>query len=425
MRGAHHTALTIIFLVAASSQLPAQSRIPWVSSWPEASALARSHQQLVLIHFWSNNCPPCLKLEQAVFNRPEVIRSITSSYVPLKVNVDMTPQLADYYRVTQWPTDVIVTPEGAEIFRSPSSQDPNRYIATLDQVAAHARVGSPIYGSPSTEVAAATRDSGLANRGSSFPLDVANTMPGTNPLAQTPGMEFQTPAGPATGYGEQSAQEFRTASTGDYAVPPRAVQPRPAATYVNNQFATAETQQELASSFPLPASDVSKPAAAGASSPFSAPNAERTPGGGLGNPSDIPAAGGRSQVANNAPAAPAGLALDGYCAVTLVEQEKWVKGDPQWGAIHQGRTYLFAGQGEQQRFLANYEKYAPALSGVDCVKYVEQGKLVDGHRAHGVFYRGQIFLFADEEALQRFWSAPEQFLPVVQAAQLRQASRRY
>ncbi len=109
--------------------------------------------------------------------------------------------------------------------------------------------------------------------------------------------------------------------------------------------------------------------------------------------------------------------------MTLIEQEKWVKGDPKWGAVHRGRTYLFAGPEEQRRFLANYDKYAPALSGYDCVKYAEQGTLIDGHRAHGVFYRGQIFMFADEVALQTFWSSPERFVPYVRAEQQRQATR--
>ena len=84
---------------------------------------------------------------------------------------------------------------------------------------------------------------------------------------------------------------------------------------------------------------------------------------------------------------------------------------------------MFAGPEEQRRFLADFDKYAPALSGYDCVKYAERGELVDGRRAHGVFYRREIFLFADEEALQKFWNAPERYIPVVRAEQQRQAAR--
>ncbi len=113
MRGAQRIALTAVFLLASSSALRAQSRIPWVSSWAEASALAQRHQRLVLIHFLSNNCPPCVKLERSVFNQPEVIRAMTSNYVPLAVNVDENAELARFYRVDRWPTDVIVTAAGS------------------------------------------------------------------------------------------------------------------------------------------------------------------------------------------------------------------------------------------------------------------------------------------------------------------------
>ena len=119
------------------------------------------------------------------------------------------------------------------------------------------------------------------------------------------------------------------------------------------------------------------------------------------------------------------LGLDGYCPVTLVEREKWVKGDPKYGAFHRGRTYLFASPEEQATFLdrEGYDKYAPALSGYDAVKYAEQGALVDGKRVHGVFYRGQVFLFADEVTLQQFWTAPERFATTVRAEQQRSAMR--
>lgn len=122
---------------------------------------------------------------------------------------------------------------------------------------------------------------------------------------------------------------------------------------------------------------------------------------------------------------PSPLALDGYCPVTLVEREKWVKGDPKWGARHRGRTYLFAGPEEQKRFFDNqaFDRYAPALSGYDAVRYVEQGVTLDGKRAHGVFYRGQVFLFADEAALQQFWTDPERYAAVVRAEQQQSAMR--
>lgn len=108
------------------------------------------------------------------------------------------------------------------------------------------------------------------------------------------------------------------------------------------------------------------------------------------------------------------LALDGFCPVRLAEQEKWVKGDARWGARHDGRTYLFAGPEEQQKFLASPEQYAPALSGNDIVLAVEQKQMVPGHREHGVWYHGKVYLFSDEASCQRFNAAPDQYVAALE-----------
>jgi protein disulfide-isomerase len=111
-----------------------------------------------------------------------------------------------------------------------------------------------------------------------------------------------------------------------------------------------------------------------------------------------------------------GSALDGYCPITLVEQNTWSKGDPRWGVEHRGRTYLFTSYVNQQRFLANPDLYSPVLSGYDAVRYFDQGELVEGKREHGLYYGDQYFLFADEASLERFHSAPQRYVAQTQAA---------
>jgi protein disulfide-isomerase len=110
------------------------------------------------------------------------------------------------------------------------------------------------------------------------------------------------------------------------------------------------------------------------------------------------------------------LALDGFCPVTLLKKETWQKGNPQWGVIHRGRTYLFVGEKEKSEFFANPDQYSPVLSGIDPVALTETGVAIDGKRAHGVVYRQQMYLFASEENLQKFWNSPDDFAaPIMQA----------
>jgi protein disulfide-isomerase len=100
------------------------------------------------------------------------------------------------------------------------------------------------------------------------------------------------------------------------------------------------------------------------------------------------------------------------------DRAAWKKGNPRFGAIHQGRTYLFTTAEQQQKFLANPDSYAPALSGYDPVRYAERGELVDGKRAYGLVTPDKrVFLFADEASLQKFRQAPGRYMATVQQAQ--------
>ncbi len=104
------------------------------------------------------------------------------------------------------------------------------------------------------------------------------------------------------------------------------------------------------------------------------------------------------------------LGLDGYCPVSLSEKQRWMLGDRRWGAIHRGRTYLFAGADEQRRFFADPDRYAPAASGNDIVLATEQGQTVPGTREHGVFFPerlpNHVYLFSSEATLEKFAKNP-------------------
>jgi len=103
------------------------------------------------------------------------------------------------------------------------------------------------------------------------------------------------------------------------------------------------------------------------------------------------------------------LGLEGYCPVTLVEKQVWTEGRPQYGARHRGRTYLFAGPEQQQTFLADPDRYAPALSGDDPVLAFEQGKSMPGQRRYGVVCQSRMYLFASPATRDAFAANPDKY----------------
>lgn len=104
-------------------------------------------------------------------------------------------------------------------------------------------------------------------------------------------------------------------------------------------------------------------------------------------------------------------ALDGYCAVTLLEELKWQLGDTRWSETHDGQLFLLSGAVEQQRFRDDPERYAPRFSGNDVVLAKDEQKIVRGKREHGLNYQQRIVLFASEESLQRFAQNPKMYIP--------------
>ena len=123
-----------------------------------------------------------------------------------------------------------------------------------------------------------------------------------------------------------------------------------------------------------------------------------------------------SQQATDLPPGSPAVALDGFCPVQLTENERWDPGDRRWYAIHDGRTYLFAGPEERSRFLANPARYAPVQRGDDIVKLKDEGKHVAGSRMHGAWFRGKVYLFVSEDSYQQFDKNPFRFVSTTEEA---------
>jgi len=117
------------------------------------------------------------------------------------------------------------------------------------------------------------------------------------------------------------------------------------------------------------------------------------------------------------------LGLDGYCPVTLRDNMKWQKADRQFFVTHRGKMYLFANAAAREKFMAAPDAYAPILSGYDAVRFSQRGELVEGKRAFGLITKDkQIYLFADQQALETFEKNPAEYQDRVRQAMARNDS---
>lgn len=114
--------------------------------------------------------------------------------------------------------------------------------------------------------------------------------------------------------------------------------------------------------------------------------------------------------ANAADASKTKPALEGNCAVCLVNAGKLVKGNEKFSSTYDGQTYLFPSAKEQQVFDANPEQFAPVLNG-DCVVCVVKGNVrMAGSTKHFARHEGRLYLFPASEQKTMFEKNPQEFV---------------
>ena len=105
--------------------------------------------------------------------------------------------------------------------------------------------------------------------------------------------------------------------------------------------------------------------------------------------------------------------LEGFCAVTLVEEKAWFPGDPQFGVSHRGQIYFFASEEKAERFFANPDYYAVAAGGDDVVRLMDFQEHRAGSRTYGARYEDVNFMFSSAETREIFRQNPEKyFIPL-------------
>lgn len=477
MRSIQLLMATAVFLSAGVAAGGPNEPIPWVQDVQQARDMARQQDKNVLIHFWSESCGPCRKLDQYVFPNPQVGMSVAAACVPVKVNVADRPELAREFGINRIPTDVFITADGQELWRSVSPDNAGEYIAMVNRVAdrSQTRVNSDLQ-----QLAQVSRQTAPTSGASPYDMRVTayqqsqERSPGEGsyrpqdsyrPEPQPGVARGNTPTAPNNpaymenphvrqndGGGWQDQQSALARGGGSFqpgGAQAESWSQNPYVTPSQPDYAQRDNRQPdyrqptapnySAQSPPNYASQPPPQTSSGFQPAIADPSQASTPNPAYGDPgrgfnSSGPGFDNRPAsppaVPESRPAPAPGnppLGLDGYCPVTLVEATTWRKGDARWGAVHRGKLYLFAGEDEKARFMADPDGYSPVLSGYDPVRFFESNEIVEGMRKFGVFYRNretgraQIVLFADEAALNRFQQRPVAYAEMVQQAMLQNA----
>jgi len=364
-----------------------RGEIAWEGKLRDAHAKAKRESKLMLLHFYSDNCVWCDRLEEGAFRSQSVIQTINDNFVPVKIHGTENKKLAEMFKVSAFPTDVVVTTDGKALAHSVSPQQPDRYIAML-ATARKAFVQGKTMLAGGKQPRRTTEASQPEEPAGPNARDVAAAP--KQPTQQTAPSAAKIAAGQKTQLpGNAAAQIPPTSTLGG-------TPDRSSATV--NQFAMPSdpelgVQASLAGvrtegmslSEPKPSADNSADNSA--------------------DKNDTKSASGNH---GNRPE----LAIDGYCPVSVVRDEKWIEGKPEFGVIHLGKLYVFASEEAMNTFLNDPLPYTPMLNGIDVVHFFEEHKIVPGRREWGVIdpIHNRMFFFADEEAMVHFENEFQRYL---------------
>ena len=97
-------------------------------------------------------------------------------------------------------------------------------------------------------------------------------------------------------------------------------------------------------------------------------------------------------------------AVGGFCPVALVRDRTLIAGSDTIQAEFEGMIYRFSTAERRAVFLANPLRYVPVDRGRCSVRWIDDGEAIEGDPRCGAIYRDRLFLFADAQSRDCFFS---------------------
>ena len=136
----HSRALLLLFLVFFAFVTTVfltqrKDTIGWIEDYEAGLKLAEQKNKPVLLAFFKLHTRYCSEMQQNTYNNPDVIEYVETNFIPILIDVDKHPQIAERYNIGYYPTHYIKYPHSDKLVGPHIGSDsPSIFIKKLDNL---------------------------------------------------------------------------------------------------------------------------------------------------------------------------------------------------------------------------------------------------------------------------------------------------
>lgn len=103
---------------ANEANAEATANVQWLS-YSEGMETLQSGENLGFLHFYTDWCGFCKKMEEETFSVKEISDYLNQNFIPIKVDAEAQKDLARQYGANQYPANIFLSPDGDVIAGRP------------------------------------------------------------------------------------------------------------------------------------------------------------------------------------------------------------------------------------------------------------------------------------------------------------------
>jgi hypothetical protein len=140
-------ALAATWLSAAGGRAGADEPTGLFSDWSQATfERARRERRIIVLTVSTGWCHWCHVMKRETYGDPAVRRVLSRRFLPVLVDADARPDLAERFRNYRWPATAFLTPDAKPVLALRGYRGPRPFLGILADVERRVRAGGPFPG---------------------------------------------------------------------------------------------------------------------------------------------------------------------------------------------------------------------------------------------------------------------------------------